>query len=234
MNDSSAHIADQFYQWDHEPNGFRNTSLPRSPRSIVDVNLRGAKSVDLSPRLCNAFKKINGAEAGNAPIYRLANVVVDLKFTDANVRRVVLNNDAAGLDTTGELKIQAVQRIIGSWKTPEDWSKSRQKVFCSDKPEERIEALVLIYCNDNTTSRELERREDQTGQPIDETIDSAVLVPRPGTSTATVQAVNVGSSTGCSQSIDLASGPIDPMESRITVEFASGTYRLSGSSGVAA
>ncbi len=279
-NDHQAHIADDFYQWDNDPSGFKDTSIPDSARATVEVNLQGKKSVDLSNALYNVFKRIDPLEEGHAPLYRLANVPVDLKFSDTNVRRAVFTNPLASAFPDPDIKIWAIQRIDGTWKAPEDWTSKKEKAFCRDKPEERIEELVLIYSNGNSSGRGtgpesmydldslgdpassftpqlrastfpcgrwtgntkvrvnwdlggfteytahvvLERIEDLTGDPIDETIDAAQLVPQPGTSTATVVAVDVGSSTGCSQSVDFATGPIDPMDARVNVEFVNGTF----------
>jgi len=283
-NDHASHIADDFYQWDTDPSGFRNTSIPESPRSVVDVSLQGQKTVDLSPKLYNALKRIDPQEEGHVPLYRLANKLVDLKFSDTNVRRAVFTNPLASAFPDPDIKIWAIQRINGGWSAPEDWTNKKEKVFCRDKPEERIEELVLIYSNGNSSGRgtgsesmsdldslgdpdssltpqlrvstfpcgrwtgntrvrvnydsggfteytahvTLERVEDQTGEPIDETIDAAQLVPRPGTSTATVVAVDVGSSTGCSQSVDFATGPIAPTDARVNVEFVNGTFAGGG------
>jgi hypothetical protein len=279
-NDHGAHVEDEFYQWDSDPSGFRNNSIPSVRLSNVDVDLQGAKSIDVSDKLYDAFQG-SAALPGNAPINRLANKFVDIHFPDANARRAIFTNPASTLGDAN-LKIWALQKINGTWNSAEDWTHRADKVFCRDKPEERIEELVLIYSNGNPTARglgadgvvdldpgdtrdpdvaltphlrasnfpcgrwtgntrvrvdydlggfaeftanvTLEREEDQTGAPIDETNESAVLVPRPGTSTATVRAVDVGSQTGCSQSIDLISGPIAAMEARVTVDFLSGTW----------
>jgi hypothetical protein len=74
--------------------------------------------------------------------------VIDLKFTDDTVRSLVVENKPvalAGFYPT--LRVQALKKIGGIWKGPEDWTHQPYKTFCRDKSDERLEELVLIYSN---------------------------------------------------------------------------------------
>jgi hypothetical protein len=45
--------------------------------------------------------------------------------------------------------VQAVLKKNGKWQTPEDWTNIPYKAFCRQKPDERIEEIVLIFANSN-------------------------------------------------------------------------------------
>lgn len=43
--------------------------------------------------------------------------------------------------------VQAILKRNGKWEKPEDWTNIPYKAFCLQKPEERIEEIVLIFAN---------------------------------------------------------------------------------------
>ncbi|MGZ5459956.1 MAG: DUF6055 domain-containing protein [Thermoanaerobaculia bacterium] len=45
--------------------------------------------------------------------------------------------------------VQAILKKNGKWEEPEDWTNVAYKAFCLQKPEERIEEIVLIFANGN-------------------------------------------------------------------------------------
>ncbi len=45
--------------------------------------------------------------------------------------------------------VQAVLKKNGQWQQPEDWTNVAYKAFCRQKPDERIEEIVLIFANGN-------------------------------------------------------------------------------------
>jgi hypothetical protein len=45
--------------------------------------------------------------------------------------------------------VQAILKRNGKWETPEDWTNVAYKAFCRQKPEERIDEIVLIFANSN-------------------------------------------------------------------------------------
>jgi hypothetical protein len=74
--------------------------------------------------------------------------VLDIRFTDDTVADVYFAHFSDVMH--GEkprLKVQALQKINGSWKPVEDWSSKTDIAYCRDKRDERIQELVLIYSN---------------------------------------------------------------------------------------
>lgn len=68
------------------------------------------------------------------------------KFTSDAVRKVIIEHPfASGSEPTA--KVQALVKIGGSWQEAEDWTGTEKKEFCREKPEERLEELVLIISN---------------------------------------------------------------------------------------
>ena len=67
-------------------------------------------------------------------------------FGGEDVRKVIVEHPfASGNEPTA--KVQALVKIGGSWREAEDWTGTAQKEFCRDKPEEKLEELVLIVSN---------------------------------------------------------------------------------------
>ena len=69
-----------------------------------------------------------------------------LKFTDDTVSAVVLTNPLASAGGK-DLKLKAVMKVGGRWKTVEDWTGDGSKFFCRDKQGERLEELILVVSN---------------------------------------------------------------------------------------
>jgi hypothetical protein len=57
------------------------------------------------------------------------------------------------------LSVQAIVKINGTWRSPEDWTKVPYKSYCRDKEDERIEEIIIIFSNSD-----IERR-DEDVQP---------------------------------------------------------------------
>ena len=72
-----------------------------------------------------------------------------LDFRDSAVASVYLPTTLIGA-TSPNVKLQAVVKIGGQWKSVEDWSGASSKYFCRDKADEHIEELVLILSNGDT------------------------------------------------------------------------------------
>ncbi len=70
-----------------------------------------------------------------------------LKFTDATVHSVYWSNPIAIFPNNQFMKVQAVKKIAGQWRAPEDWTQESYKQFCLDKKDERLEELILIVSN---------------------------------------------------------------------------------------
>jgi hypothetical protein len=45
------------------------------------------------------------------------------------------------------LKVQALLKVNGQWKTEEDWSSKHEANYCREKRDARIDELVLVYSN---------------------------------------------------------------------------------------
>lgn len=50
-------------------------------------------------------------------------------------------------DQTKNASVQAILKKNGKWQEPEDWTNIAYKPFCRQKPDERIEEIVLIFAN---------------------------------------------------------------------------------------
>jgi hypothetical protein len=88
--------------------------------------------------------------------------------------------------------MQAIQKINGQWRQPEDWSSKEQVNWCRDKRDERIEELVIIYSNSHAGDNFLTDDEPALIQMFDTdaklpklTISNATCMPWHGTTRVT-------------------------------------------------
>lgn len=63
------------------------------------------------------------------------------------VSPLMLSNPLGSMPQAQHLKLIAVKKIGGQWRTPEDWTAEPTKYFCRDKVAERVEELLLIVSN---------------------------------------------------------------------------------------
>lgn len=79
-----------------------------------------------------------------------------LTFKLSTEPRTLLNTFDLGLQYKWEpippeqkkgASVQAILRKNGKWQPPEDWTNIAYKAFCRQKPDERIEEIVLIFAN---------------------------------------------------------------------------------------
>ncbi len=67
---------------------------------------------------------------------------------------MIFHNPFAGVPSAGFIKLQALRKVGGPWRAPEDWSADAFKTMCLDEKDERVEELLLIASNsqaDRTT-----------------------------------------------------------------------------------
>lgn len=145
-NNYKDHDQDQLHTQDNLIWGMReifdlgDAGNPNAPKSDhVDLPAAGRENIGLM------------ALAGVEGFKRLTILADYLKFTDANVAPVLYLNPLA-MGEFPHLKIQALIKMGGSWKAPEDWTHVASKAWCRDIVAERIEELVLIYSNSNGVS----------------------------------------------------------------------------------
>jgi hypothetical protein len=156
-NDWKNGVANDFYQWDSDPAGYRSSLFdPKVAYSVIDAKI----GADLNFALAVAFTP--SSYPGRSPIYRLSNRVIDIRFSDPTVSFIQYVNQPGGIAGAApgvggiqdpNLKIWAIKHINGAWQTPEDWTQKSVATFCRDKTDEQIDELVLIYSNGNSTSR---------------------------------------------------------------------------------
>jgi hypothetical protein len=81
-------------------------------------------------------------------LYPMMADYLNIKFTDSSVSHVIFENRTTErVRQYPRLKIQALLKIDGQWKEPEDWTGMPLVSFCRDKKDERIEELVVVYSN---------------------------------------------------------------------------------------
>jgi hypothetical protein len=144
-NDDQAMPAGAFYGYDSFKYGIKKAfdegdAGRESGQKSVKVDLKGA------PR--KTFDLLGSAPSagGGKELPRLSIQADYFKFTDDTVRSVMFLN-TLGLADIPELKVQAIPKLGGQWKAPEDWTKVGSKMFCRDKKDERLEELVVIFSN---------------------------------------------------------------------------------------
>ncbi len=87
-----------------------------------------------------------------ADVKHLSALYYTLEFTSERIHSVIVENPfAEGGEPTAN--VQAIVKIGGQWRAPEDWTKLSRKKFCRDKPEEHVEELVLIVSNSEWQDR---------------------------------------------------------------------------------
>jgi hypothetical protein len=97
LNDWKARVANDFFQFDLDPAGYRTSIFdPKLQHAVLEAKLNGAKQKDLTQDLESAFDR-GSVTVGNRPIYRLSNRVVDIKFSDPAVSFIQLVNPAGGV-----------------------------------------------------------------------------------------------------------------------------------------
>jgi hypothetical protein len=97
--------------------------------------------------LFTLFKNALEFNSGDYQIDPRSILYEHLKFADATVHSVYWANPIAVLPNHQFMKVQAVKKIAGQWRTAEDWTDESFKQFCLDKKDERLEELILIVSN---------------------------------------------------------------------------------------
>jgi hypothetical protein len=125
-------------------------------------------------------------------------------FPQRNLRLITIVNPlAAGGATTGQL--QALLKIGGTWRTPQDWTDLSTIRFCRDQPNEDLEELVLIVSNSEWQERE------------------RILNPGDGTVTlsaaCTSNTISGAVTWRYTRSIDGAEGAYERYEAEATITF---------------
>ena len=140
-NDYEAKVQNAFYTWDKLTWGMKKAL--DNPRA--DAGDFRPREVTLDGTRYRQFDLMETAVtfAGGAEIDRLSFHVDSLKFTDDSVSYVVYKRP----ESKPHVRIQALVKIGGNWRPPEDWTGVRSKSFCRDAVDERIEELVLVYSN---------------------------------------------------------------------------------------
>jgi hypothetical protein len=153
-NDSTNNVAKSFHDWDRLVNGIRLTSLDLGwdEPAAIDVTLNGAPSRGFLAETAAALGSRDSRNPGHSPIYRLSTRAVSYKITDPEVNYLTFQN-VTSVAPWPNLKLWAIQRINGVWRQPEDWTTKPFATYCRDVDDERLEELVLIYSNGDSSTR---------------------------------------------------------------------------------
>ena len=122
-----------------------NNSIAGAPPNLkpLEIDQKG------QPRA--TFKLLDNAllnsKSGDYEIPPRSMFYEHLKFTDATVHSVYLLNPIGANPMAEFMKVQVVQKINGTWKDPENWTKEPFKQFCLDKKSERLEEMLIIVSN---------------------------------------------------------------------------------------
>jgi hypothetical protein len=99
-------------------------------------------------------KRFQVDRAGSLPlpaeVEHLAAVYLEIDFTNDKLRSIAIDNPFIGNWPTASL--QAVVKIAGQDWVVEDWTSVKQKTFCRDRAEEKLERLFLIVSNSDWQS----------------------------------------------------------------------------------
>jgi hypothetical protein len=93
------------------------------------------------------------AAAGPPGVPYLSGVHFELKF-DPKVRTVVFENTIADLGQPHS-SVWGIQKIDGTWKKPEDWTKELTKAWCRDEKKENIEELIIVVGNSDWQGKKM-------------------------------------------------------------------------------
>ena len=125
------------YNWNRPPvDDYKKLDKLKKGADTVDgaavaVTLGGASSRDFEV---------------SADVSYLAALYHHFSFGDDSVRWVVFDNTVADYQ---HAKVQALVKIGGEWKQPEDWTHDLQKTFCRDIASQHIEELAIIISYSN-------------------------------------------------------------------------------------
>lgn len=87
-----------------------------------------------------------GKDELDTDVEHLAAFYYLLEFTSDSVQSVVIDNPY-GAGSDARARVQAIAKIGGVWRAPEDWSRLERKRYCRNQPAEHIEELVIIVSN---------------------------------------------------------------------------------------
>ena len=91
--------------------------------------------------------------AGPPGVPYLSGTYFDVKF-EPKVRTVIFENTVADLGQP-HTSVWGIQKIRGTWKDPEDWTKELTKAWCRDEAKEDIEELVIIVGNSDWQGKKM-------------------------------------------------------------------------------
>jgi hypothetical protein len=150
-NDYQENVADDFYQWEHNPAfSVKHASIVPS-RRFVEAKLEDSLTRDLKDEVTRALTApvVQSPPLGKDILEPLSFQYLYVKFTDDAVRSVFITNPMYAQNDP-RFRLQALQKVNGSWKPVENWTTKDTAGYCRDKNDQHIEELVLIYSNAHT------------------------------------------------------------------------------------
>jgi hypothetical protein len=133
---------DRYRSWDH----LADTAF----RLRHDVDVRaGVVTINLD----FPFAGLDATGAVQTGLDYLAGWYHKFKF-QPNVRMVVFENTIADLGQPHS-SVWGLQKIRGTWKKAEDWTRDFSKTWCRDNAKEDIEELVIIFGNSDWQTKKV-------------------------------------------------------------------------------
>ena len=161
-NDAQNQVLDDFSRWDAYDYGlgaiFQRQVAEQPAYKAAAERLRTIE-IDQQGQPRASFTLLKNALEFPGTHYEIAprSVYIEhLKFSDATVHSVYLNNPIANFPNREFMKVQVKKKIGGQWQAVEDWSGEPFKQFCRDKKDERLEEL-LIFVSNSEAARGSER-----------------------------------------------------------------------------
>jgi hypothetical protein len=138
-NDWDEGVADEFYKWENFTRMSIKHAATNPAHYYLEADLQGRSRRDMWQEIVRFH---------HSAIEPMAAEYLNIKFTDPSVSYVIYENRSSTISLSQpRFHIDALLKIDGRWKEPEDWTHKPMAWFCRDKKDERIEELVLIYSN---------------------------------------------------------------------------------------
>ena len=138
-NDTVNHVADEWNGWERNAQMSLRKAYIEAENRTFSAELNGATQRDVGVQYGNPLR-------GALP--PMTNEYAVIKFADPNITSIIFEPRGNVLRSLyPRFRMQAIQKINGQWRQPEDWSTKARVTWCRDKRDERIEELVIIYSN---------------------------------------------------------------------------------------
>jgi hypothetical protein len=142
-NDWVEDVEDELHSWESVgPASIRRGVVPALAQTIA-VRLDGERRREIGDSIVRSLRAIRDGE-----LPAMTASYVHLRFDDPAVSLIRLEHLASVIQgQRPRFRLQALQKIDGTWRQAEDWTGERDVRWCRDRRDERLEELVLVYSN---------------------------------------------------------------------------------------